>query len=329
MRVARTDRTAYGTQFNAAAIERLPDSGGVYGLIERSDPLVVTELIEGGGAYLEPQRLAASGASWTQTSFRLGDADVTDPDRTGFAMFYPNLDALQAVSVTTAGLHPGGYGSGTCGHARAEDAGADLAAHDRTLRLAAGAAVGRRSSGRAVDRASPGGERRQLYPERAGDRSSGNPRRRGDGRLEPVRARSARILWPVAPVRYRRIWSTARRRATTFDCSSKPIDWRCRPRAARCSSIRDCQQHDRSLLLSSAWNRTSHGGLAWSANLTYGYASSTPPLSGTAIVSTMERLRDGPVDELASSSDSRRHRTSINWRGDPGPLRLWGSAPSD
>src|SRR4051812_7824793 len=113
VRVARTVRTAYGTQFNAAAIELLPDSGGVYGLIERSDPLVVTELIEGGGAYLEPQRLGASGASWTQTSFRLGDADVTDPDRTGYAMLYPNLDALQAVSVTTAGLHPDGYGAGT------------------------------------------------------------------------------------------------------------------------------------------------------------------------------------------------------------------------
>ena len=69
--------------------------------------------MEGGGTYLVPQRLGASGASWTQTSFRLGDADVTDPDRTGYAMFYPNLDTLQAVSVTTAGLPPDGYGGGT------------------------------------------------------------------------------------------------------------------------------------------------------------------------------------------------------------------------
>ena len=36
--VARTDRAQYGTQFNEAAIERLPDSGGLYGLIERSRP---------------------------------------------------------------------------------------------------------------------------------------------------------------------------------------------------------------------------------------------------------------------------------------------------
>ena len=28
-------------------------------------------------------------------------------------MFYPNLDTLQAVSVTTAGLPPDGYGAGT------------------------------------------------------------------------------------------------------------------------------------------------------------------------------------------------------------------------
>ena len=50
------------------------------------------------------------------------------------------------------------------------------------------------------------------------------------------------------------------------------------------------EQHDRSLLVSSTWNRTSRGGLAWSANLAYTHASSTPALSGTAIVGTTERL---------------------------------------
>lgn len=113
MTVGGTHRSAYGTRFDQAAIDLIPKSGGIYGLIERSDPLVVTERIEGGGTYLDPQRLGASGASWTQTSFRLGEADVTDPDRTGFAMFSPNLDTLQAVSVTTAGLPPDGYGAGT------------------------------------------------------------------------------------------------------------------------------------------------------------------------------------------------------------------------
>src|SRR3954470_3138696 len=110
LRVSGRDRTAYGTRFNGESLQLLPDSGGVYGLIERADPLVVTELMEGGGTSLDPQRLAASGASWTQTSFRLGDADVTDPDHTGFAMLYPNLNVLEAVSVATAGAHPDSYG---------------------------------------------------------------------------------------------------------------------------------------------------------------------------------------------------------------------------
>src|SRR4029453_17762433 len=83
LRIAARDRSAYGTRFNSTMIEMLPQSGGVYGLIERSDPLVITERMEGGGAYPEPQRLGASGASWTQTTFRIGDADIPDPDPTG------------------------------------------------------------------------------------------------------------------------------------------------------------------------------------------------------------------------------------------------------
>ena len=153
MRVAGTHRTAYGTRFDSAALELLPRSGSVYGLIERSDPLVVTERIEGGGTYLEPQRLGASGASWTQTSFRLGDADVTDPDRTGFAMFYPNLDTLQAVSVTTAGLPPDGYGGGTSVMLVPRMPASSWQRTIRIRRVAAGVSIGESPAGGAVHRA--------------------------------------------------------------------------------------------------------------------------------------------------------------------------------
>src|SRR4029078_4003858 len=83
--------------------------------------------------------------------------------------------------------------------------------------------------------------------------------------------------------------------------------------------------HENSVRVSSTWNHTARARFATSTNITYGYASSTPALSGTSIVGTMERLRDGPVDQLASSSDSARHRGSINWRADPGPLTFWRS----
>ena len=148
------DRTAYGTRFNATALELLPQSNGVYGLLERSDPLVITERMEGGGTYPEPQRLGASGASWTQTSFKLGDADITDPDRTGFAMLYPNLDALQAVGAATAGSIPIPYGAGTAVTLVPRMPSAKWHAHRAVRSLAAGVPIGESAAGRR--RRSPG-----------------------------------------------------------------------------------------------------------------------------------------------------------------------------
>jgi hypothetical protein len=324
VRVARTDRASYGTQFNTAAIERLPESGGVFGLIERSDPLVVTELIEGGGAYMEPQRLGASGASWTQTSFRLGDADVTDPDRTGFAMFYPNLDALQAVSVTTAGLHPGGYGSGTSvmlvprmpaptWQRTIEFYGSPPALQSvNPLPDAPSIARLRAASGASFVLSGPVNDRLGVHIAGSLAASSRFERDRQDSVASRTGSLSAHLVYAATPRDDVRLFVET--------------DQQRLPAAGRAVLIDPgLLQHDRSLLMSSTWNRTSRGGLAWSANLAYGYAASTPALSGTSIVGTMERLRDGPVEELASSSDGRRHRTSVSWRGDPGPLRLWGS----
>ncbi len=322
--VARTDRTQYGTQFNAAAIERLPDSGGVYGLLERSDPLVVTELIEGGGTYLAPQRLGASGASWTQTSFRLGDADVTDPDRTGFAMLYPNLDALQAVSITTAGLHPSGYGSGTAVMLVPR---MPAATWQRTIEFfgspPALQSVGALPNAPSVARLRAAGGASFILSGPVNDRLgvhvagalTGSTRLEGDGQ-DSIGSRigslSAHLVYAATPRDDVRVLIQTDRLSLPADGRALLVD-------------PGLEQHDHSVLLSSTWNHTARARLATSTNITYGHASSTPALSGSAIVGTMERLRDGPVDQLASSSDSGRYRGSINWRADPGPLTFWRS----
>ena len=285
---------------------------------------MVTELIEGGGAYMEPQRLGASGASWTQTSFRLGDADVTDPDRTGFAMFYPNLDALQAVSVTTAGLHPGGYGSGTSvmlvprmpaptWQRTIEFYGSPPALQSvNPLPNAPSIARLRAASGASFVLSGPVTDRLGVHVAGLLAASSRLERDRQDSVASRTGSLSAHLVYTATPRDDVRLFVVT--------------DQQRLPAAGRAVLIDPgLPQTDRSLLLSSTWNRISRGGLAWSANLAYGYAASTPALSGTSIVGTMERLRDGTVDELASSSEGRRHRTSVSWRGDPGPLRLWGS----
>jgi hypothetical protein len=323
MRVTGTHRTVYGTRFDSAALEMLPQSGGVYGLIERSDPLVVTERIEGGGAYPEPQRLGASGASWTQTSFRLGDVDITDPDRTGFAMIYPNLDTLQAVSVITAGLPVDEYGGGTsvmlvpkmpasAWQRTIEFAGSPPAFQSvNPLPGASSIARLRAAAGGSFVVSGPVSDRLGLLVAGELARSSRLERER----QAPVESR-ARTL--SAHLAYK---ATARDDVRLFaqiDRLSFPVDGR--------ATLVDpgLERQSRSTLISTTWNRTERAGLAWSADVTFGHASSTPALSGIPIVGTMERLRDGPVYELASSSGSTRHRTSINWRGDPGPVHWLG-----
>ena len=248
MRVTGTHRTIYGTRFDSAALELLPQSGSVYGLIERGDPLVVTERIEGGGAYPEPQRLGASGASWTQTSFRLGDVDITDPDRTGFAMIYPNLDTLQAVSVITAGLPMDGYGGGTsvmlvprmpapAWQREIEFAGSPPA-FQSVNPLPAAPSIGRlrAGAGGSFVASGPVSDRLGLLVAGALARSSRLERDRQSARREPRRGRC------------RRISPTRRRRGTTFGCSRRSTACRSRLTAAPPSSIPALERQSRSTL---------------------------------------------------------------------------------
>jgi len=324
MRVTGTHRTGYGTRFDRTALELLPESGSVYGLIERSDPLVVTDLIEGGGTYLDPQRLGASGASWTQTSFRFGEADVTDPDRTGFAMIYPNLDTLQAVSVATAGLPVDGYGTGTSvmlvprtpasSWQRSVEFHGSPPAFQSVNPLPAAASIARlrAASGASFVASGPMTDRLGILLAGGLARSTRLERERLAPRESRAHSLSAHLVYKATARDDLRVFAQADRLSLPAAGRAALVD----PGGA---------QQNRSTLLSATWNRNERVGLAWTANMMFAHASSSPALSGTPIIGTMERLRDGPVYELASASGSRRRRTSLSWRGDPGPVRWLGS----
>jgi hypothetical protein len=324
IRVTGPHRTGYGTRFNRTALELLPQSGGVYGLIERSDPLVITDRMEGGGAYPEPQRLGASGESWTQTSFRFGDADVTDPDRTGFAMFYPNLDTLQAVSVITAGLPPDGYGSGTsvmlvprtpaAAWQRSVEFHGSPPAFQSVNPLPGAPSIGRlrAASGASFVASGPVSDRLGILVAGALARSSRLERERLSSLESRAQTLSAHLVYKATARDDLRVFAQA-------DRLSFPV-------AGRAALVDPGLSHeDRHTLLSATWSRNERAGFAWTANATFAHASASPALSGAPIVATMERLRDGPVYELASTSDSRRRRTSFSWRGEPGPVRWLGA----
>ena len=88
------------------------------------------------------------------------------------------------------------------------------------------------------------------------------------------------------------------------------------------------EQASRSTLLSTTWDRTARVGLTWSANVTYAIATSEAAMAGMPILATMERLRDGPVGELAASTSGRRHRNVLQLARRSGSGDLAGAASS-
>jgi hypothetical protein len=322
-RVSAKDRNGYGTRFNDVALKLLPESSGVYGLIERSDPLVVTDLMEGGGTYLSPQRLGASGASWTQTSFRLGDADLTDPDRTGFSMLYPNLNALEAVSVTTAGGHPDSYGSGTMvmltprmpasTWQRTFEFMASPSGFQSVNPLPGAPALARLRNSASGSFVLSGPVTDRLGLHMTGNLAASTRVERNASTELPsnVATLSGHVVYRASDRDHVQIFAEGDRLTLPTTTRGRQIN----PAA---------EDREQSMLVTATWNRSRQGALAWSGSLTLGQASSTPPFAGDPLVASMERLRDGPVYEMAAAGESRRRRTALSWRGEAVPVRWLG-----
>src|SRR5262249_6794695 len=54
----------------------------------------------------EPARVGAHGSTWTQTAFRLGDVDITDPGGTGKPLLLPGVAEWDRVAVSTGIMPP-------------------------------------------------------------------------------------------------------------------------------------------------------------------------------------------------------------------------------
>ena len=78
------------------------------------------------------------------------------------------------------------------------------------------------------------------------------------------------------------------------------------------------------MVVTATWNRARQGPLAWAGALTLAQAASTPALAGESLIASMERLRDGPVYEMAAAGESRRRRTALSWRAETVPVRWLG-----
>jgi len=105
--------TALGSTLDAVTLSDLPTSDNLFAVLETTQPAIVSDRFSNGDLNVgAPARVGAFGSSWTQTRFRIGDVDITDPDGSGTPLLFPDLSLWQRITMTTGLTATGEDGAG-------------------------------------------------------------------------------------------------------------------------------------------------------------------------------------------------------------------------
>ena len=94
-----------GSVFTIDSLINLPSGSSIFSLLDSSVPELISDRIDAGGLTIgDPPHFGAHGSSWTQTMYRIGDVDVSDPRATGTPMILPGMLWWERMDVATAAL---------------------------------------------------------------------------------------------------------------------------------------------------------------------------------------------------------------------------------
>ena len=89
-----------GSSLTADTIANLPLAENVYSLLETTQSEVISDRFNASGLNVgENSRVGGFLGSWSQTSFRIGDIDMTDPSGSGAPLLFPELIWWDRVTV--------------------------------------------------------------------------------------------------------------------------------------------------------------------------------------------------------------------------------------
>ena len=95
-----------GSVLTAETLADLPLGNNVYSLLETTQAELIADRFNSAGLNTgEGARIGGFLGSWTQTLFRIGDVDITDPSGSGSPLLFPELLFWRSVDVAT-GLMP-------------------------------------------------------------------------------------------------------------------------------------------------------------------------------------------------------------------------------
>ena len=85
---ARPAPRSLGPAFKSDLLDRLPLGEGIWSVFETVEPTAILDRMGSAGLYVgEAGLVGIRGSSWTQSSWSIGDFDITDPDRTAARVF--------------------------------------------------------------------------------------------------------------------------------------------------------------------------------------------------------------------------------------------------
>jgi hypothetical protein len=95
-----------GSAFDASLLRDLPAAENPFAVLETLQPALISDRFVNAGLDTgHAPRIGGFLGSWSQTLYRIGDVDVTDPTGSGSPLLFPDLAPWQRIAVAT-GLFP-------------------------------------------------------------------------------------------------------------------------------------------------------------------------------------------------------------------------------
>jgi hypothetical protein len=292
----------------------LPTSDNLFQLLEATQPTLITDRFFSGGLYTgQSARIGGFLGSWSQSTFRLGDLDITDPTGSGAPLIVPDVFLWNAVNVAT-GMMPADLDS--TGLAVSLDPRRPAPAWTRTLAATV-------SHFGTISRSDPpqiarlhgwdhftalasGPITSRLGIVAAGSWTNGSQFERAD--TEAVSAISgtgfAHVVFTPNDRDEVRAIGWAQHTSTPF--------------ALRTAVGQpDAQRSDTVFHLQSTWARHEPNRPQWRAFGGFSRSHRMPGWDHAATVPVFERLTDGPLTQVANTADEVVHQWSVGGRLNP------------
>ena len=101
-----SDRPPLGSSLTVDALGSLPAGANIFTLLDTTGPDVISDRLETGVLGVgDTVKAGAHGSTWTQTLYRLGNAELTDPGGTGTPLLIPGVSEWESVDIAT-GIMP-------------------------------------------------------------------------------------------------------------------------------------------------------------------------------------------------------------------------------